>query len=307
MQSLWTVIGGLLFSLMALCIKSVAHDLNAAEILFYRCLVSLAVIGAYASLRGLSVTTPHWKAHFRRSLCGTFSMSVWYFTLGALPMATSVTLNYMSPIFIAILVIVQSRGDRRETNGSQMIPVMFVLLGFVGAIVLLRPTVSTGEAWVALLGVFAAFVAAFAFQDIRRLAQLNEPEWLMVFHFSLWPAIFSFVTACLWGFHTLTLHDAIFLTTASTLGMLGQLAVSRAYGKGKSLLSASLQYSGILFSVIWGAIFAGENIDVTTWTGIAIIVVSGVGSTIMSTQVPPTRAATSHMSPLHNTALEKGN
>jgi S-adenosylmethionine uptake transporter len=45
------------------------------------------------------------------------------------------------------------------------------------------------------------------------------------------------------------------------------------------LVTANLQYSGIVFSSVWGILLWGDHIDFYGWTGIAIILASGVAAT----------------------------
>jgi S-adenosylmethionine uptake transporter len=60
---------------------------------------------------------------------------------------------------------------------------------------------------------------------------------------------------------------------------LGQIFMTRAYRLGKLLVTANLQYTGIVFSSIWGILIWGDVLNWISWLGIAIILASGVIAT----------------------------
>ena len=58
--------------------------------------------------------------------------------------------------------------------------------------------------------------------------------------------------------------------------------MTAAYKRGKTLTSASLAYSTVVFSSIFGMLLWGENLSWPSWIGVALIVASGVAATAMS-------------------------
>ena len=63
---------------------------------------------------------------------------------------------------------------------------------------------------------------------------------------------------------------------------LAQLAMTRAYVRGKTLVSAALAYSTVIFSSLAGLLFWGETLPSSAWAGIVLIILSGVGATHFS-------------------------
>jgi drug/metabolite transporter (DMT)-like permease len=59
-------------------------------------------------------------------------------------------------------------------------------------------------------------------------------------------------------------------------GTLGQLAMTRAYGKGPAIVTAALSYSGIVFSSVLGIALFAETLPIVAWLGIALIVAAGI-------------------------------
>jgi S-adenosylmethionine uptake transporter len=263
------------FSIMAVCVKFASHHYFVSEILFYRSLFSVVAIAAFAAIAKQSLKTAHWRAHLRRAACGVCSMSIWFYTLGVLPIALSVTLNYMSPLFISILAALAMLKSGRRAS-----PLLYisVVLGFLGVLALLNPTLDRNNTGAIFLGIFGAFIAALAFRDVKTLTQLGEPEWRLVFYFSLFSSIAAAIGMIVQGSSPHHQEGILALLGAGIFGTLGQLGVSLAYGRGNPLVSASLQFSGVIFSSLWGIWFANERLSGLNVAGIILIAMAGIVS-----------------------------
>lgn len=282
-QSLWMLVATAAFAVMAACVKMAVPLYSSAEILFYRALISALLVAAFALATGLTIRTPHWATHSRRAIYGTYAMGTWYYTLGVLPLATSVTLNYTSPIFVALLSAfagwrASRAGGAASSNGK--LAYLAIALGFVGVVVLLNPRVSSDHIGASLLGLSAGFVAAFSFRDIRRLVALGEPEWRLVFYFAVNSSVYAFIAMWFGEVHSHSWRGAALLLGTGFFGTIGQLAVSRSFGRGHVLLAASLQYSGVVFAAILGLTFFDEYLPAQSWIGIAIITAAGLLATV---------------------------
>jgi len=161
MQSLWMVAAGLSFALMGVCVKYGALYFSAAELVFYRSLVQMA--GAFVLLRhlGMTVTTRRLGMHAHRGVAGFVSLFMFFYALASLPVATAMTLNYTSPLFLTILLA----WFARERPGVALVTT--VLAGFGGCLLLLQPTLAAGETWPAAIGL------AFGWGRIARRAETS--------------------------------------------------------------------------------------------------------------------------------------
>ncbi len=183
MKSSWMLVAAALFALMSVLVKHASSTFSPAELVFYRSafgLVAIWVVIAVSHRRLLApLATPHFKAHFWRGLSGFAALVLFFYALARLPLATAVTLNYTAPLFLAAL----SAWWLRERHGRGLIGA--VLLGFAGIVLLLRPQVQ-GQAWLpALAGLVSGMLAAVAYVNVKQLGRLGEPEWRVVFYFTL--------------------------------------------------------------------------------------------------------------------------
>jgi drug/metabolite transporter (DMT)-like permease len=125
--------------------------------------------------------------HFKRGLAGVLALSMWFYSMAQLPLATAVTLNYMSSVWMAVFLLLQSvivggpRLDRRL--------VVAIGVGFVGVALVLRPTLSQDQIWAGLIGLTSGMLAAMAYLQVTALGKAGEPEVRVVFYFSLMGAV----------------------------------------------------------------------------------------------------------------------
>lgn len=278
MKSAWMLVATLSFATMAACVKLLSADYNSFEILFYRCLISAAIVAVFSLVRGYRLSTPHWREHARRAAFGAGAMGAWYYTLGVLPIATSVTLNYTSPIFVGLLTAYA--GWHSRENIIRKLSYIALALGFLGVLIMLTPSANVDQTPHILIGLLGAFVAALSFKDVRKLASLGENEIRMVFYFCFFASVFAAIPMSFQVLHGHTFTSLAILCMIGVLGVVGQFAVSRAFGQGDALLSASLQYMGVVFASLIGFFVWGELLPLEKQFGIATIVIAGMLSAI---------------------------
>ena len=274
MQSLWMVAASVLFACMGVCVKLGASLFSAAELVFYRGFVALALLWIYVLAKRLPLATPHWRSHMRRGLWGFISLVMYFYAISELPLATAVTLNYTSPLFLAVILVVFS--------GERVRPMLFLALaiGLAGVVLLLRPSFAS-EHWLAALASGAG--AGVAFYNVRQLGRLGEPEWRVVFYFSLISALGGLPWALASNpFHSTSGSGVLLVLGVGGFGALAQLALTRAYKHGKTLVSASLAYSTVIFSSLFGVWIWDEVLPLSSWLAIGLIVASGLLATVQS-------------------------
>jgi drug/metabolite transporter (DMT)-like permease len=263
---------GLLFAGMGVCVKLGAARVSPAELVFYRGIVALVMTGAIALARGTPLRTPRWRAHLNRSAWGFGSLVLYYYAIILLPLSTAITLHYTAPTFLALLlaVVFKERPGWAVLTG--------ILLGLIGIVLLLRPAFQEGQGLGALIGLACGFGGAVTFLHVRTLGRLGEPESRTVFLFSatttVGGAAWALMTA---GFTRLDAYAGFLVVGVGGFGALAQLAVTRAYGYGKTLLAASLSYSTVVFASICGVLIFGDALSSwSSWIGMALIVMSGI-------------------------------
>jgi len=275
------VVAGALFGLMALFVKLGADHFSSAELVFYRSLLGLVVIGAIARGQRLPMATRHLKGHLWRGVSGLASLASYFYCITVLPLATAVTLNYTSPLFVALLTTLLFRERLHWPLG------VAVALGFAGVVILLKPTLQEGQFAAGLLGLTSGFFACVAYLNVRQLGRLGEPDWRVVFYFTLVSTALTGLWLLHQGFHPLTLERMPLLIGLGATATLAQLALTRAYRTGTTLVVSSLSYSTVVFSSLLGVVFLGEILPLSGWLAVGLI----VGAGLLGMRAAPARSA----------------
>ncbi|MBB1635370.1 DMT family transporter [Cupriavidus sp. UME77] len=278
MQSLWMLFAAFAFSLMGVGVKLASEIYATGEIVFYRSVIGVIIMWTVLASSGTSVRTPHMAMHIKRSLFGVTALLLWFTSITMLPLATAMTLNYMSPVWIAL--ILGAGAALTGTGGADRKLIGAILMSFGGVICLLQPSVGHNQLTGGLIGLISGMFTALAYVEVRQLGQLGEPEGRIVFYFSAVGMVVGLAWMLYTGPSTHTWRGAGLLLAIGILATLGQTAMTRAYKRGNTLLTANLQYAGIVFSSLWGMIVWRDQLNWLSWVGMALIIASGIATTL---------------------------
>lgn len=302
MQSLWMLVAAFLFSLMAVCVKLVSDTYSTPEIVMYRSLIGAIFLSFMVLVKGGSFKTKYPLQHLWRGTVGATAFGLWFFSMSQLPLATSITLNYMSPIWIAAILFGIGLWYGRLQFEWRL--ACAIVASFIGIYILLQPTLAEDQWLGALIAFISGILAALAYLQVKHLGNLGEPEYRVVFYFcvigTVGGAIMATVAAHIMpGGDGITFHAHSFLSVSYLVfigvsAALGQMAMTRAYHLGNTLVTANLQYSGIVFSCIWGLLIWNDALTWLGWSGIAIIIVSGVTTTFFDVRHRMAATATTY-------------
>jgi len=275
-----------LFATMGMCVKLASAQYAPGEIVFYRSLVGALVIAGVAAARGGTLRTTVPGMHFWRSASGVASLCLWFYAVSGLPLATAVTLNYMSSVWMALFLL-----GGAIMVGSQRIDgrlVATVLTGFAGVALVLRPTIEHEQLWHGLMGLMSGMLAAMAYLQVSSLGRAGEPEYRVVYYFSLGGVVAGAGTMLWTGSSAHTVRGVLLLVAIGLLAMVAQMMMTRAYTIGRTLSNASLQYMGIPFAFAYGFLLFDDPVTWMALAGMALILGAGLAATFLrARQAPP--------------------
>ena len=296
MQALWMLLASFFFASMGVCIKFASDHFNSFELVCYRGAFGVLFLVVLTRVRGVSLRTQLPMMHVWRSVVGVTALTAWFYAIAALPLATAVTLNYMSSVWIAAFllggaVLMQKNQMPLRHQGPLFIA---VLVGFIGVALMLRPTFNPEQMHGALVGLFSGIFSAFAYLQVAALSRAGEPESRTVFYFSIGAVVagglgMGFAGASAWHW-----PSALWLLPIGLLAVLGQLCMTRAYSRGATMVVANLQYSGIVFAGIYSLTLFGDRLPLVGWLGMGLIIVSGITATALRARAIPNAPAEDH-------------
>ncbi len=270
MGALWMLVAGFLFACMGVIVKLGSAYFSHVELVFYRSFLGLLMVYLIMRQQRISVTTRYWRSHLLRGISGSVALSLFFYCITVLPLATAVTLNYTAPLFLTLFTMLVFK------DKFHLPLTVAITLGFCGVVLLLHPTLKHDQLIPGLLGLVSGFLGGIAYFNIRQLGMTGEPETRTVFYFSLTATIGSGVWILFDNIHAITPQGFVILIGLGLSATLAQLAMTRAYRLGSTLVVGSLAYSTIIFASLFGMILWNEALPLTGWMGMALIVAGGV-------------------------------
>ena len=245
---IWMIIATFFFAFMGMFVKLGSPYFSEIELVFYRSFISLIFIIIILINKKISLKTNYKKLHFYRSFVGFLSLLAFFYAISHLPLSTAISLNYTSPLFVALLIPF----FLHKKPGLQVC--CLLLIGFFGAFLILKPILVGNDAYAGFIGLLSGFGAGLAYLLMAQLGKVNEPDTRVVFYFTL---LSSFCAALLMLFENA--NSEIFRHWWILLGLgvsatIAQLALTKAYRVGNTLKNAGLSYLTIFFSSILGLI-----------------------------------------------------
>ncbi|WP_255478611.1 DMT family transporter [Rufibacter sp. XAAS-G3-1] len=254
------------FALMNVCVKFLSH-LPPMEVVLFRSAISLML--SYAMIRQAKVSP--WGNRkpilIARGLAGGFSLLLFYTTLQNIPLAGAVTIQYLAPIFTALLGVFIAK---EKVAPWQWV---FFLISFSGVLVI-EGVDTRISSYYLLIGIGSAFLSGVAYNSVRKLSETEHPL-VIVFYFPLVSLPLSLLF-CFFDWVPLRGNDWLWLSLTGILTQLGQYFMTRSYQIEKLARVANLNYLGILYALGLGMVFFGETFHLYAYLGIALVLLGVV-------------------------------
>lgn len=288
MQAAWMIVASVFFAGMGVCIKYASPHFGPLEIVFYRGAIGVLFMGVVARASGVSLATRVPMMHLWRNAVGVCALVAWFYAFAHLPLATAMTLHYMSGVWVAAFLVGGTMLLGRLADLRRQGPLtLTVLASFAGVVMLLRPALEQDQLFAGLIGLLSGLLAALAYIQVAALGRVGEPEARTVFYFSLGSMLTGALGMVFYQAHPINTWQALWLLPIGVLAALGQLCMTRAYTHGATMVVVNLQYSGIVFGALFGLVLFGEQIALIGWLGMVIIVAAGMMGTALRARALP--------------------
>ncbi len=261
----------LCFALMNLFVKT-AGELPLMQKVFFRNALTSVVVGILLCFQKQKFRIhgkESWLWLFLRSALGLLGVVLNFYAIDRLPIADASILNKLSPFFAILFSIFLLK------EKPTLIELIFVVVAFVGAMFVVKPTFSL-EVLPALSGFASGACAGFAYTCVRILGKKGERGMMTVFFFSAFSTLISLPFMIIW-YEPMTAWQtcSLFLAGASATG--GQFFITAAYRHAPAKNVAVFDYSQVLFAAVLGIAFLNELPDYLSIIGYAVIIGAAVG------------------------------
>ena len=271
----------LALSLGDAAVKGLTTDMGMWQLFALRSAIAGIMVYILLRLTKSTLRPNHFGWMLLRNL---LLVGTWVFLYTALPfikLSVAAAALYTLPLMITVIAALFNNEPVTKLGWFA------VVIGFVGAYLILRPGSDEFNAYV-LFPIAAA--VCFASCMVMTRAKLQSDSALSV---ACWLNI-TFVAVALLGtlvlsqfnlhypgllsphWAALTGDNLTLIAISAVTFFIGGIMAAYAYQNGPSGVIATLDFSFVGFAVLWGYLFFGETLDLQSWLGLALIVGAGI-------------------------------
>ncbi len=271
-------LGGILIVIAFLCVAimsalgKAAANVSTGTIVFFQNFVSLLLFLPWIFRHGTSsVKTTRTWLHILRAGSGLLSQVLMFAAVKKMPLMNAVLLTNSAPLFIPLITWAWLK---EKISG---IVWASLLVGFVGVVLILKPSAALVSNPAALIATSAAVFSAFALVTVNRLSSTETTQRILFYYFlisSLASAPFAVM-----GWHAPTQREWMYLLGIGVFMAASQLLIILAYRHASAGRIAPFNYSVVVFSGLIGWWLWKNTPDMLSLLGVILVTMGGILST----------------------------
>ncbi len=261
--ALWMTLAAISMTTMAVLVRHLAAEIHPIEIGFFRMLLGIGFLVPLMVREGPRAL--HSSSHrffFGRSILTVIFLMTFFPGVALMEIADAQALTFTEPLFGAVLAIMFLGEPVRAPR------IAAVLVGFAGALIILRPgfeVIGTG----AVLMLIAALASAFG-NTINKFTTRTDSPNTIVFYHAIYSTPLIFIAALfVWTWPTA--EQFLWLLAIAGLGTVNQQAFSRAFAAADASMVLPFHFLRLPFGAALGYLVFAELPDIWVWIGAAVI------------------------------------
>ena len=258
------IISSFAFSLMHLCVKALPN-IPVFELVFFRSFISLLISFTSLKSKNIPIFGVNKKILLIRGFIGVTALTLFFITLQNIPLASAVTIQYLSPIFTALFAVWILKERMKKIQW------VFFAMAFLGVFILKGFDTSGQLSYFYIsVGLISACLSGVAYNCIRLLRKTEHPL-VVVFYF---PLVATPIMAVLSFFNWVQPQgiDWFYLLLLGVLTQVAQIYMTKGIQSDSAGNIMTFKYIGVLFALIYGYLFFGETYSFLSILGIFILI-----------------------------------
>lgn len=262
----------LAFFIANILVKQVSH-IPPMEVVFFRC--SVATVFCFI---GLHRDKADWRGSnkkllFLRGAFGTTALFFFFITLQHIPLASAMTIQYLSPIFTSIIAIFVL------SEKVLSLQWLFYAIAFGGVLLIERFDPRISPVYL-VFGIISAFCSGMAYNLVRSLRGKEHPL-TVVLHFQLVGMLAGFI-GLFFNWRTPAGWDWFYLFLVGAFSQLGQIFLTSALQKERVAGVAIINYTGLIYALLVGSLVFSESQTAESLSGMLLAVFGVLLSVVYS-------------------------
>ncbi|MDN5205365.1 DMT family transporter [Fulvivirgaceae bacterium BMA10] len=255
------------FALMNVCVK-LLPGIPAVEIIFFRSIISLVMSLTVLKYHHVSVWGNNPKILVARGFSGAIALILYFVTLQKIPLASAATIQYLAPIFTAVLGIFIVKEKVKPIQW------LFFITSFIGTLMIQGFDIRFTFLYL-IIGVISSFFSGLAYNIIRKLNTTEHPL-VIVFYFPLVTLPITGIISFFFWVQPQGIKEWGLLIVIGVLTQFAQYFMTRAYQTEELSKVAILKYIGIIYALSFGFVLFDEHFNLGTYLGMVVVLLGAV-------------------------------
>ncbi|MCB2106145.1 MAG: DMT family transporter [Rhodobacteraceae bacterium] len=249
--------------------KWVVQNYHVAQLNFVRGIFATLILAPIVLREGglSSLRTARPAAHFARSIVLVAIAYAWFFSLKFMPLADAGAIILCAPLFITALSAVALKEHVGPWRWGA------VVVGFGGMLFIIQPGTDLFQP-IAILPALGALGYAIYMVSNRAMRMTESVSAITLYPQIAVCAVSAAIAPFVWTPMTWSAF-ALMVLTGVAAGV-GHLLLTYAFRLAPSSVLAPLDYTGLIWSVVFGYFVFGDWPVFVTWIGMALIVSAGL-------------------------------
>ena len=257
------IISGFSFVVMHSAAKFLSDQIHIFEITFLRCALVAVVLAPMIFKEGKSsLITKQPKFQIYRIITNSIAMLCFFYGLTLTTLAEVTALNLTVPIFTTLLAFLFLNEKLKKHR------LLALFIGFLGAIIVLRPDISINIGGVLIL--ISALIWSVSLIFIKKLTETDSPVTI-----SLYAGVGMVPATFLAAYPYLimpNLYQFLIILFIAVTGTIAQTLLNSAFKRGQLAILLPFDYLKLIWSVLIGYTIFVESTTISLWIGGTLIV-----------------------------------
>lgn len=263
---LYIVISTACFAVVNFLVKFL-DAIPTSEIVFFRSMITLVITLSMVLKMGLPVFGNNHKWLLVRGIAGATSLTLFFYTLKEIPMATATTIQYLSPFFTIVIAIYLLNERVRKIQW------FWFVIAFVGVVMIKGFDERVSWSWLGL-GILSAFLSAVAYNAIMKCRHTDHP-YTIVMAFPLVAAPITGIWASTEWVNPVG-QEWVIILIIGLFTQVAQVFMTMALHGGKAAVVTPFKYLGVIYALFLGYFFFDETFTLLSLLGMVLVIIGVV-------------------------------
>ncbi|MCW9034311.1 MAG: DMT family transporter [Rhodospirillales bacterium] len=265
--ALWMILGSVFFAILSAMVRQISHEIDPIQVAFFRTLGILVIMLVWKRKELKKIKVQQHTLHIFRALFGTAAMLMIFTAFSLMPIADVTALTFTTPLFATV----GAAFFLGETLRARRI--VATIIGFIGAMIILRPGIQDFDA-PALLALGAAVCIAGSMLTIKGLSRTESSNAIVLINALLMTPMCLIPMLFVWTTPSWELLS--WLAMSGVVGFGIQQCMTRAFAAAEATAVLPFDFARLLFTALVGFLVFNELPDMWTWIGGAVVMTSVV-------------------------------